>query len=69
MNDGIIDFHHDLLRLLEADGKNNQRIMTNLVMRTEAAKSSQFLNKLRERILYVLEQSSKDHYQSDITKD
>lgn len=69
MNDSIIDFHPDLLELLEADGENSQRIVASRVFGREAAKFLQLSNKLKERILHVMEQNIKDRYQSAIAKD
>lgn len=57
MNDSIIDSHPDLLELLGADGENSQLIVASRVLGREAAKFLQLSNKLKERILHVMEQN------------
>ncbi|MEB2776335.1 hypothetical protein SYJ56_13510 [Algoriphagus sp. D3-2-R+10] len=69
MNDSIIDDHSDLLELLGDDGKISQRIVASRVLGREAAKFLQISNKLKERILSIIEQNIKDRYQSAIAKD
>ncbi|REG84439.1 hypothetical protein [Algoriphagus antarcticus] len=64
-----IDFQTDLLELLGEDGENSQRIVASRVLGREAAKFLQLSNKLKERILLVMEQNIKDRYQSAIAKD
>jgi predicted nucleotidyltransferase len=69
MNDSIIDDHTDLLELLENDGEISQRIVASRVLGREAAKYLQISNKLKERILNVIERNIKDQYHSAIAKD
>jgi len=69
MYDSIIDDHTDLLELLGDDGELSQRIVASRVLGREAAKFLQTSNKLKDRILTVIEKNIKDQYQSDIAKD
>ena len=69
MNDSIIDDHSDLLELLGNDGEVSQRIVASRVLGREVAKFLRISNKLKERILGVIEQNIKDQYQSAIAKD
>jgi predicted nucleotidyltransferase len=66
--DFILDDHGELLDLLGDEGKDDERLVAARVLGREAAAYLQKSERLRERILEVLDKNINDQFNSDIAR-